>query len=90
MFNFDYISKENIKKHNPIWPEMPDHLYRILIIRGSGSRKTNALLNLINTEPGIDKIYLYVKDLYDEKYQWLINKRGSIGLKYFNDLKTFY
>ena len=69
---------------------MPDHLYRILIIRGSGSRKTNALLNLINTEPGIDKIYLYVKDLYDEKYQWLINKRGSIGLKYFNDLKTFY
>ena len=69
---------------------MPDHLYRILIIRGSGSRKTNALLNLINTEPGIDKIYLYVKDLYDEKYQWLINKRGSIGLKYFNDLKNFY
>ena len=69
---------------------MPDHLFRILIIRGSGSRKTNALLNLINTEPGIDKIYLYVKDLYDEKYQWLINKRGSIGLKYFNDLKTFY
>ena len=69
---------------------MPVHLYRILIIRGSGSRKTNALLNLINTEPGIDKIYLYVKDLYDEKYQWLINKRGSIGLKYFNDLKTFY
>ena len=69
MFNFDYISKENIKKHNPIWREMPVHLYRILIIRGSGSRKTNALLNLINTEPGIDKIYLYVKDLYDEKYQ---------------------
>ena len=69
---------------------MPVHLYRILIIRGSGSRKTNVLLNLINNEPGIDKIYLYVKDLYDEKYQWLINKRGSIGLKYFNDLKTFY
>ena len=69
MFNFDYISKENIKEHNPIWPEVSHQLYRILIIRGSGSRKTNALLNLINNEPSIDKIYLYVKDPYYEKYQ---------------------
>ena len=32
MFNFDYITKEDIKEHNPNWPEIPDHPYRILII----------------------------------------------------------
>ena len=56
---------------------------------GSGSGKTNALLNLINKQPDIDKIYLYAKDLYEPKYQFLINKRESTGLKYFNDPKAF-
>ena len=42
MLNFDYITKENIKEHNPKWPETPDHPYRILIVGGSGSGKTNA------------------------------------------------
>ena len=56
MFNFDYITREDINKHNPNWPEIPDHPCRILIIGGSGSGKTNAILNLINNEPGIDKI----------------------------------
>ena len=51
-----------MKKHNPNWPDIPDHLYRILITGSSGSRKTNALLNMINHEPDIDKIYLYTKD----------------------------
>ena len=32
---------------------------------------------------------MYVKDLYEPKYQLLINKRESIGLKHFNDLKAF-
>ena len=62
MFNFDYITKEDIKKH-PNWPEIHDLPYRILIVGGSGSGKTNALLNLINHEPNIDEIYLYAKDL---------------------------
>ena len=44
MFNFDYISNENIKEHDPYWPEIPDHPYRILIIGDSGSGKTNALV----------------------------------------------
>ena len=44
-------------------------------IRGSGSRKTNALLNLINNQPDIDKIYLYAKDPDKAKYQYLNNKR---------------
>ena len=48
MINFDYIRKEDIlTEHNPNWPKIPDYLYRILIIGGSGSGKTNALLNLI-------------------------------------------
>ena len=45
-----------------------DHPYRILIIGGSASGKTNALLNLINHEPDIDKIYLYAKDPFEAKY----------------------
>ena len=49
----------------------------------------NALLNLINNQPDIDKIYLYSKDPYEAKYQFLIKKRESKGLKHFNDPKTF-
>ena len=73
--------KRRQKKHNPNWPEIPDHPYRILIIGGFGSGKTNALLNLINNEPDIDKIYLYAKESLEEKYQLLINKRESMGFK---------
>ena len=62
---------------------------RVLIIDGSGSEKTNVLSNLIKNEPDIDKIYLYTKDPFESKYQFLINKRESTGLKYFNDRKPF-
>ena len=65
------------------------HIYRILIMGGSGSGKTNALLNLINNQPDIDKIYFYAKDPYEDKYQLLISKRESTGLKHFNDSKAF-
>ena len=68
---------------------MPDHPYRILILGGSGSENTNALLNLIENKPDIEKIYLYAKDPYEAKYQYLINMREKAGLKYFNDLKAF-
>ena len=47
MFNLDYITNENNKDHNKKWPYIPDHPYRMLIIGGSGSAKTNILLNLI-------------------------------------------
>ena len=53
------------------------------MIGGSGSGKTNSLFNLIIQQPDIDKIYLYVKDPYEGKYQFLINKRESTGLTYF-------
>ena len=62
-----------------------------MIIGGSGSGKTNALLNLINHEPDIDKIYLYAKDPYEAKYQLLINKIESrkYRLKVFKWSKRF-
>ena len=63
MFNLDDIKK---------WLHIPNHLYRILIIGGSGSGKTNALLILIKEQDDIDKIYLYAKDLSEPKYEFLI------------------
>ena len=89
MINFDDYASKNKINHNPNWPHIPDHPYRILIIGGSGSGKTNALLNLINNQPDIDKIYLYAKDLYEDKYEFLIKRRENIGVKYFNDPKAF-
>ena len=89
MINFNDIVKENIKEHNSNWSQILDHPYRILIIGGPESGKTNSLFNLINQEPDIDKIYLYAKDPYQAKYQFLVNKRESTGLKHLNDSKTF-
>ena len=66
MTNFDNYTNENKIQHNPKWPYIPDHPCRILIVGGSGSGKTNALLNLINNQLDIDKIYLYAKDPYEE------------------------
>ena len=71
------------------WPYIPNHPYRILIIGGSGSGKANVLLNLIENQPDIDKIYLYAKDPYEAKYQYLINKREGVGINHFNDPKAF-
>ena len=60
MFNSDYITKKDIKEHNPNWAEVPGRPYRILIVGGSGSWKTIALLNLINHEPDIDQIFYQI------------------------------
>ena len=89
MINFDDYTNENKTEHNTNWLYIPDHPYIILIVGSSGSRKTNALLNLINGQPDIDKIYLYAKDPYEGKYQYLINKREKVGLNHFNDPKPF-
>ena len=89
MINFDDYVNENKTEHNKNWPYTPDHPYRILITRGSGSGKTNVLLNLIQNQSDIDKIYLYAKDPYEAKYQYLINKREGVGIDHFNDPKAF-
>ena len=59
MNNLDSITNENNKNQNEKWPYIPDHPYKILIIGGSGSGNTNTLLNLINEQYSIAKIYLY-------------------------------
>ena len=74
MIKFDDVTKENIKEHHPNWSQITDHPYRILINGSSRSGKTNSLFNLIN-QWDIDKIYLYAKNPYEAKYQFLINKR---------------
>ena len=55
MLNLDDITNDNNKKHNEKWSYIPDHQYRLLIIGGSGSGKTNALPNLIKEQDDIDK-----------------------------------
>ena len=89
MVDFDEYTNENRTDHNKNWPYILDHPYRILIIGGSGSGKTNLLINLIENQSDIDKIYLYAKDPYESKYQYLINKRESVGINHFNDPKAF-
>ena len=68
MINFDDYVNENITKHNKNWSYIPDHPYRILIIGGSGYGKTNSLLNLIENQPDIDKIYSHAKDPYESNF----------------------
>ena len=98
MINFHDYTNENKIEHNSKWPHIPDHPYRILIIGGSGSGKTNALLNLIINQQDIDKIYLYAKDQYEAKYQYLINKLERLdhfkdpkaSMEFSNDMKDVY
>ena len=87
MENYDESVEIN---HNLNWPFIPDHPHRILIIDDSGSRKTNVLLNLIKHQrPDIDKIYLYVIDPFESKYQLLINGRENVGIEKLMNPKVF-
>ena len=92
MFNLDNITNEHNEEYNLIWPYIPDHPYRMLISGGSGSGKTNALLNVIkelDSDNLIERIYLYAKDLNEPKYQFFIKKREGAGIKHLNDPKAF-
>ena len=85
MLNLDNIvsNKKKISSENDDWP------FRMLIIGPSGSGKTNTLSHLRDKFHPIDKIYLYVKDTDEEKYQYLINKREQAGIKNLNDPHAF-
>ena len=86
MLNLDNITNKNNKKHNKKRQSyISDHPYRILIIDGSGSEKTNEQLNSINEQDDIDKSYLYGKDLSKPKYEFLIKKCENVGTDHFND-----
>ena len=92
MINLDSITNKNNKEHNEKWSYISDHLYRIIIIGGSGSEKTIALFNLIKEQDYhdvIDKIYLYAKDLSEPKYEYLIKKREYARIKHVNNPNAF-
>ena len=83
MIKYDKVTKENIKYHNP---KIADHPYRILIIGGSASGKTNVFLNVMKIQDDddysiIDKIYLYVKDANEPKHQYLLKKLEKMVFK---------
>ena len=90
MHSIDWIIKENINKHNLNWPQIHDHLYRILIIGRSGSGKTLFnLIIIINNHQNVGKKFLYAKDPYEEKYQFFLNKQEILCLKHLNGCKAF-
>ena len=87
MKNYDESVEIN---HNPNWSYICDHLYRILVIGGSGSGKTNVLLNLMKYQrPDIEKIWLCIKDPFESKYQLLINRREKLRIKALKNPKAF-
>ena len=86
MINFDDVTKENRKEHHPNCAQIPDHLYRILLIGGYGSGKTNSLINLTSQQPDIDKIHFNAKDPYEAKYQNII-QYNTIQIEEYNSNK---
>ena len=89
MFNFNYITKQDIKERDPNWPQILYNPYRTVLVGGSGFWKTNPLSNLISHQPDIDKIYLYDKDPYEAKYCVLISKIENTCFKQLNESKCF-
>ena len=89
MINFDDYTNENKIEHNLKWSCIPDHPYRVLLIERSGSGKTNASFNLINNQSDTDKIYLYAKDPYEAKSQYVIKKRKKVALDHYDVPKAF-
>ena len=69
--------------------QIPDQPYRTLNIGDFGLGKTITLPNLIRHQSAIGKIYLYLKNSHEAKYQFLINNRKSVGLEYFHNTEAF-
>ena len=93
MINVDSITNKNNKEHNEKWPYIPDYLYGIIILGGSGLGKTNIFPNLIKEQDYqdvIDKIYLYARDFSKPKHEYLIRKRKDAGIKHANNPNAFF
>ena len=93
MNKFDDFTKENIDEHNPNWPQIPDHPYRILIVGGSESKK-NGLLNFTKRQDGdeysiFDKIYSCVKDPNEAKHQDQECEKMVLKIRNLEDPKVF-
>ena len=85
--NYDQSAEIN---HNPNWPYILDHHYRLLIIVGLRSDKNNVLLNLSKNQlPDIDTIYLFVKDSFESKYELLIKASEKVKIKSLKNPKVF-
>ena len=82
MINLNSITNKNNKKNNEKWPYIPDHPSRIIIIGG-------ALINLINEQNDIDKIYLFARDLSEPIYEYLTKTRQDAGIKHLNNPNVF-
>ena len=89
MININNYVNENKIEHSEKSAYLHDHPYRIIIIGGSGSGKTNALINLINEQNDIDKIFLYARDLSEPKDKYLIKKHEDAAIKHLNNSNAF-
>ena len=89
MISFDEGTKENTKEHNRNWSKTLDHPCKILWIGDSKTGRANTLINVINHETDVDKIYLYAKDSLGANFQLLKKQIWGAGLKHCNDLKAF-
>ena len=88
MRNYNELVEIN---HNPNWPYIPDHPYRTLIIGGSGSGKANVLLNLIkHQQPDVDKNDFCFKNLFESKYQLLINVGKKVEMRKIKNSWTLF
>ena len=87
MINFDNYANETKTKHNSNWRYVPDHPYKMFIAGGSGSRKTNSLLNLIHYQPDVDNIYIYI---YIYIYMYIYIYIWNFFMEYSNDMQDVY
>ena len=89
MINFDDYVNENKTEHNLKWPYYSRSSIQNINNRRLTLRKNKCIIKLINNQTDINKTYLYAKDPYEAKYEFLINKRKNTRLKHFDDPKAF-
>ena len=78
--NYDSTGEDANKKFKQIYPYMPSDIFRMLICGSSGSGKTNLLYHML-TKPLLwyDEIYLYARNLEQDKYKKLIQKMRKLS-----------